>query len=209
MTRLLLLLCACLAAICEAALLAPPAFSSRQSLAGRAPSTRASLVERLRGGAADEDEDEDEDGDELDEELEGGGEEVAVDDDGPSLANPFLGGGGGAGGLGGLSEITKSLQDPATLQKALKELQDPATQERFKQMMEDPAFLESMKAYAEQLTKDPMFDQLKEQAEKMMSDPAFMEEMQKAMADPSLMGALAGMGGAPGGAGSDEEDGDE
>ena len=35
-------------------------------------------------------------------------------------------------------------------------------------MMEDPAFLESMKAYAEQLTKDPMFDQLKEQAEKMM-----------------------------------------
>ena len=154
MTRLLLLLCACLAAICEAALLAPPAFSSRQSLAGRAPSTRASLVERLRGGAADEDEDEDEDGDELDEELEGGGEEVAVDDDGPSLANPFLGGGGGAGepparagrigrglcgwpkltharcagGLGGLSEITKSLQDPATLQKALKELQDPATQ---------------------------------------------------------------------------------
>jgi len=36
-----------------------------------------------------------------------------------------------------------------------------------------------------------------------------MEEMQKAMADPSLMGALAGMGGAPGGAGSDEEDGDE
>ena len=136
MTRLLLLLCACLAAICEAALLAPPAFSSRQSLAGRAPSTRASLVERLRGGAADEDEDEDEDGDELDEELEGGGEEVAVDDDGPSLANPFLGGGGGAGepparagrigrglcgwpkltharcagGLGGLSEITKSLK---------------------------------------------------------------------------------------------------
>ena len=41
------------------------------------------------------------------------------------------------------------------------------------------------------------------------SDPAFMEEMQKAMADPSLMGALASMGGAPGAAGSDEEDGDE
>lgn len=35
-------------------------------------------------------------------------------------------------------------------------------------MMEDPAFLESMKAYAEQITKDPMFDQLKAQAEKMM-----------------------------------------
>ena len=37
-------------------------------------------------------------------------------------------------------------------------------------MMEDPAFLESMKAYAEQLTKDPMFDQLKEQGEQCIED---------------------------------------
>ena len=47
-------------------------------------------------------------------------------------------------------------------------------------MMEDPAFLESMKAYAEQLTKDPMFDQLKEQAEKMMCARPVLAENRRA-----------------------------
>jgi hypothetical protein len=161
---------------CDAATLTGPA--CRSAAAWRAPTlaARPAVLRRLRGGADDEDEDEDEldeDEAELDAELQGGADE---DSDGAeaesSRGNPFLAGAGGGLGGGaselGMEEMRKSLEDPAALQKALKELQDPAMQERFRQMLENPAFLESMKAYAEQLAKDPMFEQLKEQAEKMM-----------------------------------------
>jgi hypothetical protein len=160
----------------EAAMLTVPGPACRAAAASRVPtlaaSARPAVLRRLRGGADDEDEDELDDDAELDAELEGGVDEDGEDAEADSgLDNPFLAGAGGmpggASGLG-MAEMRKSLQDPAALQKALKQLQDPATQERFRQMMEDPAFLESMKAYAEQLAKDPMFNELKEQAEKMM-----------------------------------------
>eukprot|EP00967_Tisochrysis_lutea_P071318 scaffold94626_cov30-Tisochrysis_lutea.AAC.2 len=122
--------------------------------------SRPAVLLRLRAGADEDEEDEDED-EFLDGDLEGEGGDTKG---GEGLeANPFLG-----SGTGGLDEMKKSLQDPAAIQRALRELQDPATQQRFRQMLEDPAFLESMKAYAEQIAKDPMFEQLKEQAEKMM-----------------------------------------
>ncbi len=159
----------------------------------------------LRGGADDDDDDE------LDAELDDADGEAELDADG-GLENPFLSpsgaavrptppAGGAAASMGGLEQITESLKDPKMLQQALKELQDPATQQRFKEMMEDPEFLESMKQYAEQITQDPQFEQLKAQAEQMMKDPSFMEEMQKAMANPEFLSkAMASMGG------TDDED---
>jgi len=144
-------------------------------------------VGRLRGGADEESED-----DELDTELEAADEGLVEDATSDPIAadglsNPFLGAGGapgGAGGLGlGLQDLASTLQDPNVLQEALKELQDPATQARVKAMMEDPEFQESMKQYMEQMTKDPAFDQLKQQAEAMLSQEGFMEQMSQAFAE--------------------------
>ena len=42
---------------------------------------------------------------------------------------------------------------------------------------------DSMKHYMEQMTKDPAFEQLKQQAEAMLSQEGFMEQMAQAFAD--------------------------
>jgi len=163
-----------------------PVVSASRSMCGR---THRAAVGRLRGGSDEELED-----DELDTELEaadgglvedGTSDPITAAADG--LSNPFLGAGGApgaAGGLGlGLQDLASTLQDPNVLQEALKELQDPATQARVKAMMEDPEFQESMKQYMEQMTKDPAFEQLKQQAEAMLSQEGFMEQMSQAFAE--------------------------
>merc|ERR1712228_506592 len=97
---------------------------------------------------------------------------------------------------GEIDNLAEGLQDPKALQEAVKALQDPATLQRIKAMMEDPEFMASMKQYAEQITKDPQFEQIKKQTEQLMQDPTFIEQMTKSMDLDSLgdmSKALAGM----------------
>lgn len=132
---------------------------------------------RLRGGEEDDDDD---DADDIDDELD---ESAGADDD--TLENPFLAGGAGAvGGEGSeaLSELAQSLKDPSLVRDALKELQDPEAQKRMKAMMEDPEFQQSMKQYVEQISKDPQFEQLRQQTEQLMQEPDFLEQISKAFA---------------------------
>ena len=93
---------------------------------------RTSCLDRLRGGADEDDLEEDDVGEEVDDVAAGAELSEAAE-------NPFLGMPGAGGGGLGLQDLESTLKDPKMLQDALKELQVYATARRFCASYTSPA----------------------------------------------------------------------